>query len=143
MDLSSASGDEKIGAADRTRYSGEAVDSARKVAQAVSGGETQAGEQAVWEAYAGTEKLIAVLRFRLDYETPGAFVELPDSGDRRANLEKAESILLESARLIKAGRISDSIPELRKARNILRAYLISSRKNSLRAGVRARKPSRA
>ncbi len=60
--------------ADRERYRKDVLSLAERLSGA-------GDENAVWDVYAGTEKLIAVLKFRLDYETPGVFTKLPDASD--------------------------------------------------------------
>ena len=89
-------------------------------------------EDAVWGVYAGTERLIAILRFRLDYETPGVFAELPDAGDLTRLLEDARELLLVASEEIAQGRLIESIATLRKARNGLRSYLTEIRRSATR-----------
>ena len=91
-------------------------------------------ESAVWAAYAGTEKLIAVLKFRLDYETPGVFTNLPDASDPEKLVSDARKFLSKSAEEISRGRVVESIETLRKARNNLRSYLAEKRKLAYREG---------
>ena len=64
-----------MGEADRERYRREVLSLAGRLE--APDAET---EDTVWQVYAATEKLIAVLKFRLDYETPGVFAKLPDAG---------------------------------------------------------------
>ena len=90
--------------------------------------------QAVWEAYAGTEKLIAVLRFRLDYETPGLVTRLPDAKDPEKLLEDARQLLSRAADQVLRGKLVEAIETMRKARNNLRSYLVDSRRSATRAG---------
>ncbi len=90
-------------------------------------------EQAVWAVYAGTERLIAVLKFRLDYETPGVFTKLPNASDPVELVRDAGAMLSRSAEEIAEGRLVDSIETLRKARNNLRSYLTERRMSESRA----------
>lgn len=81
------------------------------------------GDQVVWEVYAETEKLIAVMRFRLGYETPGRFTSLPSASDMEALVARASGLLSEAADEMERGSAIDSIETLRGARNHLRSYL--------------------
>jgi hypothetical protein len=112
---------------DRERYRGETVSLGKKLATAFKA-EPVIDEQAVWEVYAGAEKLIAVLRFRLDYETPGTFTELPDASNQVALLEDARAHLTAAADHLSAKRMIEAVETLRKARNDLRSYLTEKRK---------------
>ncbi len=99
-------------------------------------------EEEVWEVYAGTEKLIAILRFRLDYETPGVFTVLPDARDAPMLLVDAGAHLSRSGEEISRGELVESIETLRKARNDLRSYLTDKRKASVKSNRASRgKPS--
>jgi hypothetical protein len=128
--------------ADRERYRREAVSINAELTAAIPSRGTEEGELAIWRAYAGTEKLIAVLKFRLDYETPGAFTKLPDASDPEKLLEDATGLLSRSAEEISEGALAESIETLRKARNDLRSYLTERRRSATRAQRRSRrKPS--
>ena len=96
-------------------------------------------EQEVWEVYAGTEKLIAILRFRLEYETPGVFTKLPDAKDPLRLLEEARELLSRSDEEISGLKLVDAVETLRKARNNLRSYLTAKRK----AATKAERPPRS
>lgn len=112
--------------ADRERYRKESLSLAERLSGAGAG-------SAVWDIYAGTEKLIAILKFRLDYETPGAFTKLPDAGDPAKLLKAARELLSDASEEIAGGKLVESIGTLRKARNDLRSYLIDMRKSATRA----------
>jgi len=90
-------------------------------------------EQEIWEVYAATEKLIAILKFRLDYETPGVVTKLPEAGDRAKLLEASRELLSKAADEISKGRLVESIGTLRKARNGLRRYLIEKRRSVIKS----------
>ncbi len=99
-------------------------------------------EDAVWAVYSGTEKLIAILRFRLDYETPGVFATLPEASDPGKLLGDAEALLSKSAEEIREGRLVDSVETLRKARNNLRSFLTELRTSATRAERKLRRRSK-
>jgi hypothetical protein len=80
-------------------------------------------EDSVWQAYAGTEKLIAILKFRLDYETPGVSAKLPEPDDLQKLVDTARVLLSKSEEELASGSYVDSIGTLRQARNNLRSYL--------------------
>jgi len=123
--------EETIGEGDRERYRKEVVSLAERLSAA-------GAEAAVWEVYVGTEKLIASLKFRLDYETPGVFTTLPDASDQAKLLRAARELLSEAAEQIAEGELVESIETLRKARNELRSYLTEMRRSATRAVRKAR-----
>jgi hypothetical protein len=96
----------------------------------------------VWDVYSGVEKLIAVLKFRLDYETPGVFTKLPDAKDPTRLLEGARKLLSKSEEEISGLRVIEAVESLRGARNDLRSYLTAKRKAATRAArpLRGRGP---
>jgi len=119
---------------DRARYRHEVVSLGKRL--------EGAEEQTVWEVYATTEKLIAVLKLRLDYETPGVFTTLPDASDPAKLIKDAAELLSSAAQQIGEGKLVDSIGTLRKARNNLRSYLTEKKRSVARAQRKARsKPS--
>jgi len=124
-----------VGAADRERYGRDVLSQVRRL-------ETPEPdtEKTVWEVYAATEKLIAVLKFRLDYETPGVFAKLPSAADPAELLEGARALLSRAAAEIDRGELVPSVETLRKARNNLRSYLKDKRKSAT-AG-RSREPAK-
>jgi len=117
--------------AERERYRKEVLTLAERLAG-------DGAEKAVWDVYAGTEKLVAVLKFRLDYETPGAFTKLPDASDPAKLLKAAHELLSKACEEIAAGKLIESIGTLRKARNDLRSYLTEARKSATRAEKKTR-----
>jgi hypothetical protein len=125
--------------ADRERYAKEVALLEKKLAGAISSGEATVDDDAVWDVYSGVEKLIAVLKFRLDYETPGVFTKLPDAKDPLRLLERAREFLSKSDDEISGRRLVDAVETLRGARNNLRSYLTAKRK----AATRAERPPRS
>jgi hypothetical protein len=107
-----------------------------KLVAALAARESGIDEDAVWSAYAGVEKLIAVLRFRLGYETPARFSRLPSEkeGDDDASLllDRASDLLTTALDEMAAGRLVGAVETLRSARNDLRGYLTSKRKAATR-----------
>jgi len=124
---------------DRERYRREVVDLEKALAAALPSTGKEVNEQKVWEVYAGTEKLVAVLRFRLDYETPGVFTKLPDAKDPLGLLEEARELLSRSDEEISRVELVDAVETLRMARNNLRSYLTAKRK----ATTKAERPRRS
>jgi hypothetical protein len=129
--------DEKVSEVDRERYQKEVVSLEKKLADALSRG-PDVGDQAVWEVYAGTEKLIAVLKFRIDYETPGVFTKLPDAKEGVKLLEGARGLLSKSAQEISKKKLVKAVETLREARNNLRSYLTDKKKSATKAARGAR-----
>jgi hypothetical protein len=123
--------------ADRERYLEEVALLGRKLSEGTSLPEAT-DDNAVWEVYSGIEKLIAVLKFRLEYETPGVLTKLPDAKDPARLLRGASDLLLRSEREISERRLVEAVETLRGARNGLRSYLTAKRK----AATRAEKPTR-
>jgi hypothetical protein len=117
--------------ADRERYARELGLLRAKLAEAVSseGAPSPAiDDDAVWAVYAGVEKLVAVLKFRLDYETPGVFTELPDAKAPAGLLAEAQGLLSRSEAQLLDSELVDAVGTLRRARNDLRSYLTAKRK---------------
>jgi hypothetical protein len=81
----------------------------------------------VWQVYARLEKTIAVLKFKLDYETPGLSTKLPPANDRGRLLEDARVQIIRSASELGSGDFESAIETLRRARNDLRSLLTPSR----------------
>jgi hypothetical protein len=125
-----AENDEKVEEDDRERYRKEVVALGEKLGRALPSARSGPAEQAIWEVYAGTEKLIAVLKLRLDYETPGVFAELPKASDPVKLLEDACEVLSKGAEEISRGNLIESIETLRTARNALRSYLTERQKSA-------------
>jgi hypothetical protein len=124
-----------VGEADRERFRAEALSLAEKLVG-------DQAEKGVWEVYARTEKMIAILKFRLDYETPGVFAKLPDAGDPAELLKEAHELLSKASEEIAQSRFVESIATLREARNDLRSYLTEARRSATRAERKPRGSSR-
>ena len=95
-------------------------------------------ETTIWEVYAGTEKLVAVVKFRLDYETPGVFTNLPDASDPVALLGEAAALLSRAGDELSMRKLVEAVETLRRARNNLRSYLTDRRKSATRPEKRTR-----
>lgn len=121
--------------ASRERYRDEVLSLAKELARA------ETDESAVWAVYARTEKLIAILKFRLDYETPGLLIKLPDASDPARLLKEARGLLSKASEEIARGRLVASIGTLRKARNCLRSYMTDRRRSATRAERKGRRTS--
>jgi len=99
-------------------------------------------EMEVWRVYAGTEKVIAKLKARLGFETPGASFELPKApSDPRRLLEDAKAKLSDGAAALSRGEHAEAVGLLRGARNLLRGYLTERRRAATRALRKSPKPS--
>ncbi len=96
-------------------------------------------EGKVWSLYARTEKLVAVLKFRLGYETPATFAKLPRAREPKALLEEAERLLSVSRDEISGGRMTEAVDAIRRARNNLRACLADRRRSLLKGEREARR----
>jgi hypothetical protein len=119
--------------ADRERYRDDVISLAERLTAAAATRADADAEKAVWDVYSETEELIAVMKFRLDYETPGVFTRLPDASDPAKLLKGAGELLSKAADEISKGRLVESIGTLRKARNGLRSYLIEKRKSVIKS----------
>ena len=95
-------------------------------------------ERTVWEVYSGTEKLIAVLKFRLDYETPGVFTKLPDASRPVVLLNEASALLSKAGEELSSRKLVVAVETLRRARNNLRSYLTDKSKSATKASKAAR-----
>jgi hypothetical protein len=111
---------------DRRRFADRILALETKLAASASPSGELDGE-AIWEVYSEVERLIATIRFILDYETPGAFAKLPDARDPIRLVHDARSMLSRSVAEIGDGRMPQAVETLRAARNDLRSYLRSKR----------------
>jgi hypothetical protein len=82
--------------------------------------------------------MIAVLKFRLDYETPGVFTKLPDSVEPVTLLEQAGDFISRAEKELSERKLVQAVETLRRARNNLRGYLTEKRKSATKADKRAR-----
>jgi hypothetical protein len=126
----------EVSEAHRQRYRDDLSLSRAKLVAALAVRESGIDEDAVWSAYVGVEKLIAVLRFRLGYETPARFSQLPSEkeGDDDASflLDLASDLLTTAVDEMAAGELVGAVETLRSVRNDLRGYLTSRRKAATR-----------
>jgi hypothetical protein len=94
-------------------------------------------EMDVWTVYAGTEKVVAILKLRLGVERPGVFSELPKAQRSVDLLPIALERMTHGTGEIKEKRLLDGLNDLRVARDHLRAYLSEERKARMRTKRRA------
>ncbi len=80
-----------------------------------------------------------MLKFRLDYETPGVFTKLPDASEPVALLERASELLSKAGEELLGPKLVEAVETLRKARNNLRSYLTEKRKSAKKEDKRARR----
>jgi hypothetical protein len=131
----------RVKEADRERYAREVALLESRLAGAIPAGGSEFDDSAVWDVYSGVEKLVAVLRFRLDYETPGVFTKLPKADRPAPLLEEARALLALSGEQISGGMLVEAVETLRKARNNLRGCLTSKRKAASSQGKTGRSDS--
>jgi hypothetical protein len=94
-------------------------------------------EMQVWSVYAGTEKVVAILKFRLRAERPGVFSTLPESRVPLDLLPVALAMVNQAADEIRAAKLVEGLESLRGARDRLRAYLTTERKVRMKVKRRA------
>jgi hypothetical protein len=82
---------------------------------------------AVWEVYSKVEKAVAVLKFKLDYETPGVSIKLPKAAHPEKLVEEAEALMARAVSELESGEFERAVETLRAARNNLRSVLTPSR----------------
>ncbi|MDA4122262.1 MAG: hypothetical protein OK456_03670 [Thaumarchaeota archaeon] len=97
-------------------------------------------ESDVWSVYAGLEKVVAVLKFRLKQESPGVFRELPKSAVPVSLLPPALEAVKEGRSMLESKEFPEALESLRVGRDNLRAYLSEQRK--ARARVKRRSAAR-
>jgi len=86
-------------------------------------------EADVWKIYSGTEMVIAKLKARLDFETPGVRFTLPKAKDSwRTLLVESRAQLSSSLAALSSGEAVEAVGLMRGARNLLRAYLTEKRR---------------
>jgi len=98
-------------------------------------------EMQVWTIYAGTEKVVAILKFRMGVERPGVFSVLPKAQRPVELLPVALERMTEGARKIRDNQLAGGLEALRGARDHLRAYLSDERKLRMRSRRRAASPT--
>lgn len=95
-------------------------------------GGDEASSEGIWKVYARLEKNIAVLKFNLDYETPGLSTKLPPANDRGRLVQDAKVRIMKSASELRSGDFESAIESLRRARNDLRSLLTPRRASKRR-----------
>lgn len=90
-------------------------------------------ESAVWPLYARCEKLVGILKFRLDVERPGVFSRLPRSETPEEFLAPALEALGRADDALAGKHDLEGLEYLREARTDLRAYLSSKRRIRMRS----------
>jgi hypothetical protein len=100
------------------------------------------GENEVWLLYARSERLAAVLKFRLEVERPGVFQKLPRSEKPEEFLPRALEGLKDAIAALEEKKEPDGLESIRSARTSLRAYLAEKRRVRMRAKRRASAASR-
>jgi hypothetical protein len=99
--------------------------------------------ESVWGLYASSERLAAILKFRLGVERPGYLESLPKSERPEEFLPAALREIREAISLLErkpdGDHSADALRSIRNARTSLRAYLASKRR--LEARARRRKKS--
>ena len=99
-------------------------------------------ENEVWSLYAVSERLAAVLKFRLGVERPGVFLELPRSEKPEEFLPLALDGLQSAVAALEAKDQLEGLESIRTARTYLRAYLAQKRRVKMRAKRKASSSSR-
>jgi len=94
-------------------------------------------EMQVWSVYAGTEKTVAILKFRLGAERPGIFSVPPLYENQAELLTTSLEKMTDASLKMKANQLLAGLEALRCARDNLRAYLSEERKTRMRAKRRA------
>ncbi len=124
----------------RRETASDLADASRRIDDALA---TVAGEpsvdqvRSVWTAYLEVEKSIAFIRFDLDEENPGRFINLKTFAvpDERQALQFALKSLKKGSENFALGDFRQALRDLRESRNYLRALL---REQRLKRARRAR-----
>ncbi len=124
----------------RRETSSDLADASRRIDDALASvaGEPSADQvRSVWKAYLEVEKSIAFIRFDLDEENPGRFINLKAFAvpDERQALQFALRSLKKGSENFALGDFRQALRDLRESRNYLRALL---REQRLRRARRAR-----
>jgi hypothetical protein len=96
-------------------------DSLRAVIDRSSGSPPE--EKELWLIYAGTERAVAKLKYRLGVERPGVFSELPKSKSPEEFLTRALDSFRDAGTKMRDESLIDGLEALRAARTYLRAFL--------------------
>ncbi len=115
----------------------EAAHTLESLSAAVSGDPTREQVRSVWTAYLKVEKSIAFIRFDLDEENPGRFINLKAFAvpDERQALQFALRSLKKGSENFALGDFRQALRDLRESRHYLRALL---REQRLKRARRAR-----
>ena len=89
--------------------------------------------EVVWEVYSQVEKTIAILKFMLDYETPGVSAKLPNAAEPEKLVEDARVLIARAASELVSGEPEKAVETLRGARNDLRSLLTPRRVSKKRS----------
>jgi hypothetical protein len=89
-------------------------------------------EHEIWSLYARSERLAAVLKFRLGVERPGVFLKLPRSEKPEEFLPLALGGLGAATEALEKKKQLDGLESIRTARTYLRAYLAEKRRIRMR-----------
>lgn len=114
----------------------------RAIADLVGAPLTPEIDNSVWSIYARCERLVGILKFRLDVERPGSFLELPRSETPGDFLGPAAEALRLSDDALSSENYVQALDHLRTARTNLRAYLSSRRRIRMRLTRKSRPRAR-
>ncbi len=115
----------------------------RSLANLIGAPENSETESSIWSLYARCERLVGILKFRLEVERPGSFLELPRSEVPADFLRPAGEALGVVDDALSNDKYLEALDSLRTARTNLRAYLSSKRRIRMRSArkSRPRRPS--
>lgn len=94
---------------------------------------SQPTEMQVWSVYAGTERVVAILKLRMRVESPGVHVVPPKSKSPADLLTGAAEQMAEGIQMVDGRELAQGLESLRAARNNLRTYLSQERRARLRS----------
>ena len=95
------------------------------------------GADEIWPLYARTERLAAVLKFRLGVERPGVFLELPRSENPEEFLPLALAGLGDATESLTEKELLQGLESIRTARTYLRAFLAEKHRERMRVRRKA------
>ncbi len=99
-------------------------------------------ELRVWRVYAGLEKAVATLKFRMDVESPGVFLRLPRSRRPVEFLRESGRLLSTAEAALSRERLPEALRHMRNARNNLRAVLTERSRSRTRAASESKRDGR-
>lgn len=94
-------------------------------------------EDEVWRAYAGMERLAAVLKLRMGIERPGVLLELPRSKNPSELVAAAVEDAERAAEQLRQGDLQSALESIRASRTKLRGYLAEKHRGRMREKRRA------